>query len=115
MQKQRELACHRAQVEYQKRGLRLQEIQQVLRVAAQTRRQPSAKAEGIPGLSDCSDVFARLEEDFAKGKIVLKSLSKELLEDSVEYAGRQLEAFTNDASENMRKKVEVRKPIQNKG
>jgi hypothetical protein len=102
------MAHHTAQTECQKRLHKLQEIQQVLRIAADNSRKSAVKSESIPGLSDFSDVFEKLDEDFVKGKIVLKTLSKDLLQETAEYASRQLEAFTNDANETMRRKLDVR-------
>ena len=103
------MAHHAAQTECQKRLYKLQEIQQVLRIASDNSRKSAVKSESIPGLSEFSDVFEKLDEDFAKGKIVLKTLSKDLLQETAEYASRQLEAFTNDANETMRRKLDVGK------
>ena len=109
-QRERDKIVHDIQVEQQKAQVELRVIQQLLaeQLYLVSQRGPTAaKPEALPGLSDFSDVYQKLEDEPEKRTVVLKTLDKELLEETLQHAQRKAESFAFDCAEVMRKEVEV--------
>ena len=110
-QRERDKVVHDIQIEQQKAQMELRGIQQMLaeQLYIVSQRGPTdAKRDPLPGLSDFSDVYQKLEDEPEKRSVILKTLDKELLEETLQYAQRKVENFAFDCAEAMRKEVEVR-------
>jgi hypothetical protein len=85
-------------------------LQQALASRTNTKK---LKDESLIGY-DFTDVYNQLEEESStsSGKIggLIGKLDNELLNDTLEYANRRLESLQNQAGEDARKEIEVRKP-----
>lgn len=60
-----------------------------------------------PVLSDFSDVYDKLEEEPAKVSVILKRVSKDLLEDLDSFIRRRIEAFSAIGGQSLDKELEV--------
>lgn len=80
-----------------------------------TLRIPSNKDEGIkeedPSLRDFSDVYDRIEEEPDKASVIVRRLSKEVLEDLAAFVKRKVEAFSTDGGQGFEKELEVSAPV----
>lgn len=60
-----------------------------------------------PAFSDFSDVYDKLEEEPAKTSVILKRVSKEVLEDLDGFIRRRIEAFSAEGGQSLDKELEV--------
>lgn len=58
-------------------------------------------------MSDFSDVYDKLEEEPDKAPLIVRRLSKDVLEDLAAFVKRKMENFTADGGQGMDKEIEV--------
>lgn len=111
MQKLRQSAQLDVMQEQHKSAARILEIQQRLQDALQTasERGSSIKAEPLPGarLDDFVDIFEAIEAEPSKAPQVLRGLSKDTLQETLQYAQRRMESLQMDAAQDMQKELDV--------
>ena len=97
--------------EQHKSAAKIFETQQRLQDALQTasERGSSIKAEPYPGtkLDDFVDIFEAIEAEPSKAPQVLRGLSKDTLQETLQYAQRRMESLQTDAAQDMQKELDV--------